>query len=265
MKNTIFKGGVVQQRLRDTELAVSLKELAEVGSPVDIPVVDMKDQRPDLQIAQVGGVHESTLFDLPNGGWGCILDLEIINQTSKTIYCSGIPELRTPWEDSFFSWLPDPRETPRRIRYYRTKSNGRRERIDTVSESYFFPGGAQLEFPRALVLNHRLEHGVLAPGRPLYGLLLATGSRMPSELLHGQSLELTFSITSSRHVEYTEKVQLWIDRLQAKPKPARKHNLRGEPAGIVGPTVAVPGQPGVAYDSGTLRIRPETPRHTSTW
>jgi hypothetical protein len=66
---------------------------------------------------------------------------------------------------------------------------------------------------------------------------------MPSDLLHGQSLELTFSITSSRHVEYTEKVQLWIDRSQAKPKPARKHNLRGEPAGIVGPTVAVPFSP----------------------
>ena len=68
---------------------------------------------------------------------------------------------------------------------------------------------------------------------------------MPSELLHGQWLELTFSITSSRHVEYTEKVQLWIDRLQAKPKRARTHNLRGEPVGIVGSTVAIPGQLGV--------------------
>ena len=243
-------------------LASSLRELADAGSPVDTFIADTEDQQADLEIRQVG---ESTLFDLPNGGWGCILDLEIINQTSKTIYCTGVPELRIPWEDPFFHWQPDPRETPRRIRYYRTKSNGRRERIDTVSEAYFFPGGAQLEYPRALVLNHRLEHGVLAPGRPLFGLLLATGGRMPSELLHGQSLELTFSITSSRHIEYIEKVQLWIDRLQAKRKPARTHNLRGEPVGIVGPTVAVPGQPGVAYDSGTLRIRPETPRHTSTW
>lgn len=243
---------------RRTRLAKSLRGLAEAGCPIDLSVADMKDQHVDLEINQVGGVHDSMLFELPNGGSGYILDLEIINQTSKTIYGSGIPELRTTWEDSLFNWLPDPRETPGRISYYRTRRNGRRERVDAVSECYFFPGGAQLEYRRAVVLNHRLEHGVLAPGRPLRGLLLATGSRMPSELLHGQRLELTFSITSSRHVEYTAKVQFWIDRMQAKTKPARTHNLRGEPVGIVGSAVAIPGQLDVAYDSGTLRVRSGT-------
>jgi hypothetical protein len=77
---------------------------------------------------------------------------------------------------------------------------------------------------------------------------------MPSGLLHGQWLEPTFSITSSKHVECTAKVQLWIDRLQANAKPARKRHLRGEPVGPVGSTVAVPG-PGVAYAPGTLLIR----------
>ena len=243
---------------RHTTLAESLRKLAEAGCPVDLSVADMEDHNADLEINQVGGVHESMLFELPNGGSGYILDLEIINQTSKTIYCSGIPEIRTPWEDSLFNWLPDPRETPRRGSYDRIKRNGRRERVDTVSDCYFFPGGAQLEYPRAVVLNHRLERVVLAPGRPLYGLLLATGNRMPPELRHGQRLELTFSITSSRHVEYTAKVQLWIDRLQAKTKPARTHNLRGEPVGIVGSAVAIPGQLDVAYDAGTLRVRSGT-------
>jgi hypothetical protein len=238
------------------KLGAALRELAAVGCIVDLSVAEVSEEN-EVEIHQVGGVHESTLFDLPNGGAGYIFEVEIINQTSKAIYCSGIPELRMPWEDSLFSWLPDPRETPRRTSYYRIKPNGRRERIDAVSESYSFPGGAQLEYPRALVLNHRLANGVLAPGRPLRGLLLASGNRMPSGLLHGQWLEPTFSITSSRHVEYTAKVQLWIDRLQAKAKPARKHHLRGEPVGPVGPvgsTVAVPG-PGVAYDPGTLLIR----------
>jgi hypothetical protein len=115
-----------------TNFAASLRELAEAGSPVDISVADTEDQQADLEISQVGGVYESTLFELPTGRSGYILDLEIINQTSKTIYCSEPPKLRLPWEDSFFDWLPDPKEGPRRFSYFCRDRKGRRELVHAL-------------------------------------------------------------------------------------------------------------------------------------
>jgi hypothetical protein len=56
----------------------SLRELAEAGSPIDTFVADIEDRQADLEISQVGSVHGSTLFELPNGRSGYILDLKII-------------------------------------------------------------------------------------------------------------------------------------------------------------------------------------------
>ncbi len=51
--------------------------------------------------------------------------------------------------------------------------------------------GAQLEYPRDMVLNHvLLNRGILGPGHPLDGLLLARGGPMPVELRHGQVIKL---------------------------------------------------------------------------
>ena len=175
-------------------LAASLRELAAAGSPVDISVAEVDAQPPDIEITQSGGINDSMLFELPGGSTGYILDLQIINQTSKTIYGVALPELRMPWDDPLFELLPDPRETRRRTSYLRKKRNGRFERVDAVSDSYCFPGGLQLEYPRADVLNHRLKHLILSPGRPLCGLILATGSPMPAHLRHGQWIEPTLSL-----------------------------------------------------------------------
>ena len=219
----------MQANLNRAKLAESLKELAEAGSPVDISVADTDDQHSDVEINQVG---ESIVFDLRFGGTGYLLDLEIINQTSKTIYCSAMA-LRRLWEDILFEWLPDPKENPRRLSYFRRKRNGHRELVHATSENYCFCGGSQLEYPREVVLNHvLLKRGILAPGRPLKGLLLASGGPMPGELRHGQILEPTLTLISSTHIEYTAPLCLGIDRSQAKPKPERRYTLREEPVGI---------------------------------
>jgi hypothetical protein len=236
------------------KLGAALRELAAVGCIVDLSVAEVPEEN-TVEIHQGGGVHESMVFELPDGRAGYILDLEVVNQSSKTIYCCET-ELRMPWEDALFDWLPDPKETGRTFSYFRRRRNGRRERVDAASTSYCFSGGAQLEYPRDLVLNHIMVKGcALRPRCPLKGLLLASGGPMPYDLHHGQWLEPTLSITSSSHVAYTAKVDLWVDRLQAKPNPARKHYLREEPVGTVGSTVEIPGQPSVAFDSGTLLIR----------
>ena len=119
------------------KLGAVLRELAAVGCIVDLSVAEVLEEN-EVEIYQVGGVHDSMVFELPDGRAGYILDLEIVNQSSKTIYCSET-ELRMPWEDAFFDWLPDPKETGRSFSYFRRKRNGRCERVDAASTSYFFP------------------------------------------------------------------------------------------------------------------------------
>ena len=226
-------------------LAESLKELAEAGCPVDTSVADMEDQQVDVEINQVG---ESLMLQQPYGGTSYILDLEFINQTSKTIYCSEI-ELRMRREDTFFEWLPDPKENPRKLSYFRRNRKGERELVEAESDSYCFFGGSQLEYPHEEVLNHiLLKRRILAPGRPLRGLLLARGGAMPNEARHGQWVEPTLSFISSKHVEYTATILMRIDRMEAKPKPARKSSLYDDPAGDFGPTDAGCIQPAIVCD-----------------
>lgn len=239
--------------MRKTEdklsLGARLRALAAAGSTVDCSVALPPEEDPDVEIYLVGGVHESMVFELPDGRAGYILDLEIINQTSKAIYCLPETELRMPWEDASFSWLPDPKETGRTTSYF-VRKNGRRERINVASESYCFSGGAQLEYPRELVLNHILLKGcTLQPGCPLTGLLLATGRPMPRDVRHGQWLETTLALIASDHREYNAKIRLWTERLEVKQKRATKTpSLHQDPLGSeISSSVVIGNQYGVVH------------------
>jgi hypothetical protein len=203
----------MQKTLRRSGMATLLRALAESGSPVDISVADTEHEHVDVEIRLVGGVHESMVFELPSGLTGCILDLAITNQTSRTIYCVD-NELRFSWEDSSFNWLPDPLE-------------------EGKTECYRFPGGSGLEYHRDFVMNHVLLGEVgLKPKCPLRGLLLATGEPMPESLQHGGWVDATIVLTASDHAEYTSIVRLWTERLDVKPKRAkRKYNPYDEKVG----------------------------------
>ncbi|MDP9159844.1 MAG: hypothetical protein M3O09_06390 [Acidobacteriota bacterium] len=252
----------IQDRLK---LGAALRELSAVGSPVDVSVAEDTGENQKVEIEQIGGPHESMIFELPDTRSGYILDLEIVNQTSKTLYCSDI-ELRVPWEDASLAWLPDPKDTEQRFSYIRKNRYGRRERVDVASELYCFPGGSQLEYPRDEVLNHiLLKQCTIPPHRPLKGLILAAGTPMPNVLRHGQWLDATFSIFASDHDEFSVKAQFWVERLQFKPKP-RTHNLY-EPIGLKsGPPVEQQSDGRGAHDSKTgtsetvRRTRPEDSR-----
>jgi hypothetical protein len=126
-----------------------------------------------------------------------------------------------PWEDALFDWLPDPNETGRTFSYTRRKRDGSRERVVAAYESYCFPGGAQLEYQRDLVLNHILVKGcALRPRCPLKGLLLATGGPLPDDLRHGQWFNPRLALIASDHREYTAQLQLWTERLEVNKKRA---------------------------------------------
>jgi hypothetical protein len=187
-------------------------------------VAGVPEENAEVEIHQVGGVHDSMVCQLPEGGAGYILDLEINNQTSGTIYCSEI-ELRMPWQDTRFGWLPDPRDTGRRFQYLRRR-RGNWQLVDAPSESYHFSGGVELDYPRALVLNHvLLKRRTLRPRGSLKGLLLAIGGPMPHNLRHGEWIKSTFAIIASNGVEYATTLDLWTDRLVVKPKRATRGNL----------------------------------------
>jgi hypothetical protein len=203
--------------------AASIRELADLGSRVDLSVADSPDEHVDLEIQQVGGIHESMIFELPSGLSGYMLDLAITNQASRRIYCVDL-ELRLPWDDSYFDWLRDPSETKH-------------------PEVYCFPGRGSLELPRAEVINHvLLSQRGLEQKRPVRGFLLATGGPMPNSLRHGQWIDATLAIEGADHVEYTEAIRLWTDRPEVKPNRAmRKVDVYGNPIGYDIASVAARG------------------------
>jgi hypothetical protein len=188
-------------KANSTHLAASLREMAEVGIPLDLSVAE-----PDVEIEQVGGIYTTMVFDLPGGLAGYVIDLIITNQTSRPIRCRYI-ELRPPWVDSEFEWLPDPRE------------------MGGDSHNYHFPGKGALDLLRDQVLNHvLLGGGILKPGGcPRQGLLLGIGSPMPENLRHGAWVDITLTIIAYDHNEYSETITLWVDRsTKREQKSSRK-------------------------------------------
>jgi hypothetical protein len=208
----------MQKTLSRSRLAVSLRALAGSGSPVDISVADTEDEHADVEIEQVGGVHETMVFDLEDGRAGYILDLLITNQMPRPFHCRDI-EPRMSWPDSEFEWLQDPKETERDPHNYR------------------FPGRAALELPRDLVLNHiLLGGGILKPGCPKQGCLLGIGSPMPANLRHGAWVEMTLTIVAYDHAEYPATITLWVDRTtKLTQKSATKVHRESLFAGGSGP------------------------------
>ncbi|SRR5712692_2784510 len=201
------------------DLRASLLQLARLGSPVDLSVADSGRENEKLEITQVSGIHDSSIFELPDGRAGYRMALVITNQRSRAIYTPEV-ELRTSWEDDFFQWL-----APSCI----TVKN--RKKPDTSYWAYKFPGPGGLELLYDEVLNHiLLEDQGVAPERPFEGWLLAVGGRMPAELRHGQWLDVTLAIIGSDHTEYTQNICLWTERLETRPKAmVRRSNLFGEP------------------------------------
>jgi hypothetical protein len=187
------------QKANSTYLAASLREMAAAGIPVDLSVAEL-----EVEIEQVGGVHDTMVFDLQDGRAGYVIDTIITNQTSSLIRCRDV-ELRPSWVDSKFEWLPDPRE------------------IEGDPYNYHFPGKA-LELPRDQVLNHvLLDGGILKPGCPMRGWLLGIGSPMPKNLRHGAWVKITLAIIACDHNAYPETITLWVDRLaKREQKSSRK-------------------------------------------
>lgn len=188
-------------------LGHSLKELANLGSPVDLAVAAIESASDQLEIEQSGNSEDNKIFELEDGRTAYMFSVGLTNQTSKSIYIDEVA-LLLPWEQGLIEWLP-----PHTITY-----KDRKKTKASSYEQYRFPGRNGLELPTEGVINHALTPGArLFARRPVRGWLLATGGLMPKGLLQGAEINSTLVITTSDHLEHRKEIVLWGERLQNRP------------------------------------------------
>jgi hypothetical protein len=192
---------------RITALEDSLKELAELGSPLDLAVEMPEFPSCHLEIEQSGNPEDNKIFELEDGRTAYMFCVGLTNQTSKSMYIDDV-DLLSPWEPGLIEWLP-----PHTITY-----KDRKKTKASSYEQYRFPGRNGLELPFEEVINRALTPGArLFTRRPVRGWLLATGGLMPKGLLQGAEINSTLVITTSDHLEHRKEIVLWGERLQNRP------------------------------------------------
>lgn len=190
--------------MKIAELHASLAELMRAGIPVDLSVASKADNREKVEIEQVGCIHDSAVFELPNGRVGVRADIAVTNHTAKDIDVIEV-KLHGFSSDSPWNWL-----SPRRFSLDRAKRHN--------YQAYQFPGECGLQLPYEDVLNHVFFGRHKLPRRHrLEGWLLGVGGRMPAALCHGQWLDFSLAIIGSDQ-EYATTIRLWTDRLDPRPK-----------------------------------------------
>jgi len=191
-------------RLKERAL---LGELARLGSPVDLSVLDQDTENEKVEIEQVGGILESQLVELRDGRAAYMASIAVTNHTSRAIGLVDV-ELRAPWDDPLFQWI-----TPVDIAWHSPRKQRSLYRV------HKFSSDDGLELPCDQVINHDLLERKNLPGtRRLEGWLLGVGGRMPVGLRHGQMLELQLTIVAADRAEYSAPITLWTDRLSAARK-----------------------------------------------
>lgn len=182
--------------MHEEEIAL-LRRLRDAGCPIqsDEDKTSVRPAPGGLIVRQVGGVTESRAFDLDCRGTGYMLDIEIVSDVPGRVTMCEIM-LILPWEDSLFSWLPDPAESA------------------PAESLYRFPGKNPLEYPRQMVINHRTyERGRLRRGDLIRGLLLATSPEpIPDRFHHGASVSAELQIFDQWEQCFHSDVSLWVDR-----------------------------------------------------
>ncbi len=131
--------------------------------------------------------------------------IAVTNQRARSADVIDV-ELRPPWDDRLFQWLPP---TEVKLPTYRKRHSSQLV--------YRFPGPA-LEFGYDEVINGPLVERKKLPGqRRSEGLLLAIGGYMPDNLVHGQWVEMSLTIIGADHAEYSAPIRFWTERLPVRP------------------------------------------------
>ncbi len=216
---------------RIMSLGDSLKELAALGSPVDLAVAATESKSDPLEIVQCGGINDNAMLELDDGCIGYLISVSVTNQTSRPMHIVDL-DLRTQWNEQLFDWL-----LPRAM-----KNRAPRSEKSSNYQLYRFPGKAGFEFPVSQVVNLALMPGQsLRPRRPVIGWLLAMGGIMPQALSNGDCVNATLSITTSDHVEHRREVDLRVERRSSMPSSSSpRAGLYGS-SGIAAPRLVRDG------------------------
>ena len=124
---------------------------------------------------------------------------------------------------------------------------------------YCFPSSDGLEYSRDQVLNHYLAENGKLTQKPMRGLLLAIGGRMPDSLRHDSLLAAGLILRDVEGHAYRHKVSFWIDRREVATKPKSKNLGLFEPAPAKnGLKIDDPGSKAQVVDEGNRRAQPPT-------
>jgi hypothetical protein len=160
---------------------------------------------PGLLISQVGGLVESSVFDLNCGyGTGCILPLHI--GVDLPVFSIWGWELDLPWKDPTFQFLPEPQGHV------------------FPTDMYQIPGCENLKYSRYEVINHRR---VLRRGQSLDGLLLGFSfESIPDSYQHGANIEARLVLIDGMERCFSTRIQLWVNRIAKIDWQRKKKNSR---------------------------------------
>ena len=185
------------------------RRIRSAGRPIQIPQDDgeVRSIPSDaLVVRQTGGIIESTAFDW---GAGAGFKINLVVTSKMSSFAVSHIELELPWKQTFW-WLEDP------------------EVIDGPSRCYRFVGDSTLEFPRNLVLNHRLQ--VTRPfsaGESVEGFLLGFGcDPIPAGFSQGKMIPAFLVLYDQFASPYRAPVELWADRTTKNLRPRRPSTRR---------------------------------------
>ncbi len=179
-----------------SEHLLHMSRILASGIPLDPVVVEaLRASCRGLSICQIGSPVENTIFDLEHGGTGYMLSVEICNHAPKIL---GIEQYRleSPWPESDFRWLEDPRK------------------LTPCEVNYSFPKYGPEGLHRECVLNHRVgRNGRLLPGDCARGFLCGVGQAfIPEEYRDRQRVRMQMSLVATSGTELTLDIDLVLNR-----------------------------------------------------
>jgi hypothetical protein len=187
-----------------------VRQMHQLSVPTDVTAKDLRgpDSQSKIRIDVVGGISETTAFDLDPGGTGYILSLSLT--VLRKPFAIAAFDLALPWMRTPVIWLSDPADG------------------DGPRNTYQFPGRHSPEFPRDVAINHRASaQRNLSPGKCIEGLLLGFGfDPIPDYFQHGGDVVGSLVVIDQFGERHSADISFWIDRSAKMSSKKRSRPLR---------------------------------------
>jgi hypothetical protein len=187
-----------------------VRRMHQLNVPTDVTRAELIASSPPskIRIGCIGGVSETSAFDLDPAGTGFMLSLSL-TILRKPFAIAGFG-LALPWMRTPVIWLSDPADD------------------DGPHNTYRFPGRHSPEFPREVAINHIANaQRNLSPGRCIEGLLLGYGlDSIPAYFQHGGDVVGNLVVIDQFGERHSAEISFWIDRSAKISSNKRSRPLR---------------------------------------